>query len=267
MNRRDIIIVAVLVNTALLAVLFMMAINTDDEKMTEPTEITQMLDQPSEVLLPSASQLSMNPTSPDEGDNALRAFENSGGQPSEIIQEVIEEEPVQDLDQDDDLPPKSEPQNTAPLSQQPVSEPIPATPKPQKSENESPKIIEVTVKRGDSLDKIARVNGSSIKAIKDANQLKNDRLDIGQVLQVPVTGKKAATASSTTSKGTTTTKKTSQTNTQIAGDAQYYTVKSGDSPWKIAKQFNLNLDDLLKLNNLNEEKARNLKAGDKIRIR
>jgi peptidoglycan endopeptidase LytF len=47
----------------------------------------------------------------------------------------------------------------------------------------------------------------------------------------------------------------------------YYVVKSGDSPWKIAKQFNVKPEDILQLNHLDEEKARNLKIGDRIRIK
>ncbi len=48
---------------------------------------------------------------------------------------------------------------------------------------------------------------------------------------------------------------------------EYYIVKSGDSPWKIARKFHLDFEDLLKMNGLNEEKAKNLKIGQKLRIR
>lgn len=47
----------------------------------------------------------------------------------------------------------------------------------------------------------------------------------------------------------------------------YYIVKGGDNPWKIAKQFQVNFDDILRLNNLDEEKARNMKIGDRIRVK
>jgi LysM repeat protein len=49
--------------------------------------------------------------------------------------------------------------------------------------------------------------------------------------------------------------------------AEFYIVQSGDSPWKIAKKCNIKVEDLLRLNNLDEEKARNLKIGQKLRIR
>jgi len=49
--------------------------------------------------------------------------------------------------------------------------------------------------------------------------------------------------------------------------AEYYVVKSGDNPWTIARKFHINFADLLKLNDLDEDKAKNLKIGQKIRIR
>jgi LysM repeat protein len=47
----------------------------------------------------------------------------------------------------------------------------------------------------------------------------------------------------------------------------YYTVKVGDNPWMIAMKHHLKLEELLKLNGLNEEKARKLKPGDRLRIK
>ncbi|NGX46548.1 MAG: hypothetical protein K940chlam2_01740, partial [Chlamydiae bacterium] len=45
------------------------------------------------------------------------------------------------------------------------------------------------------------------------------------------------------------------------------TVVSGDNPWTIAVKNRIKVDQLLKLNGLNEEKARCLKPGDRLRIR
>lgn len=55
-------------------------------------------------------------------------------------------------------------------------------------------------------------------------------------------------------------------NASKSQEAKYYTVKSGDNPWSIAVKNKIKLDQLLKLNDLNEEKARRLKPGDKLRI-
>ena len=52
----------------------------------------------------------------------------------------------------------------------------------------------------------------------------------------------------------------------LAGEKQYYTLKSGDSPWKIAKQFEIDVSTLMELNELDEETARKLKIGDRVRV-
>lgn len=52
----------------------------------------------------------------------------------------------------------------------------------------------------------------------------------------------------------------------ISSDA-YYTVKAGDNPWKIAKKFHISFEKLLQLNHLDEAKARNLKIGQKLKIK
>lgn len=51
------------------------------------------------------------------------------------------------------------------------------------------------------------------------------------------------------------------------GQPEYYVIKSGDNPWTIARKFHIKFEDLLRLNNLDEEKAKNLKIGQKLRIR
>lgn len=50
-------------------------------------------------------------------------------------------------------------------------------------------------------------------------------------------------------------------------EGEYYTVESGDNPWTIAKKCHVRYSDIVALNHLNEEKARNLQAGDRVRIR
>lgn len=257
MTRRDIIIIAVLVNAGLLAILFMMAITTDEDKISEPSEVVSFIEEvkPIEIQPYQTSEnASTNPT--DEVDLAIEAYKD----PSNSTPVIIDEDNALDLDQDDDMP------IIDPQPVEPEAEPAPVAPaKPvvkATTTTSKQKQVEVTVKRGDSLDKIARANGTTIKAIKQANDLKSDRLDIGQVLKVPVSTEKKSTTKTTT---TTTTKKADK---QIAqSDSQYYTVKNGDNPWKIAKQFKIKVDDFLKLNDLNEEKARNLKVGDKVRVK
>jgi len=46
-----------------------------------------------------------------------------------------------------------------------------------------------------------------------------------------------------------------------------YTVCAGDNPWKIAKKCNISYEQLLSLNNLDQEAAKNIQIGQKLRIR
>lgn len=48
---------------------------------------------------------------------------------------------------------------------------------------------------------------------------------------------------------------------------KFYTVKQGDNPWTIAHKFHISFEKLLELNNLDETKARNLKIGQRLKIR
>lgn len=263
MTRRDIIIIATLVNAGLLAALFMLAVNTDDDKVSDPLAFNQEVVESKPTTTVSAPEpqeveiLSMAPTpipaqpsktnvvTNDEVDNALKEFASAPA--AQTV--VIEEDANQFIDAEEDAPEAPAP---APV--------VTAAPTPtQKSDNK--KYVEVTIKRGDSLDKIARANNTTVAAIKEANQLKNDRLKIGKTLRIPVSSdKKVAVAKSEPIA-------VAPKAPVAQSDVQYYTVKSGDNPWKIAKQFNIKVDELLKLNNLNEEKARNLKVGDKLRVK
>ncbi len=87
--------------------------------------------------------------------------------------------------------------------------------------------IEYIVRKGDSLWKIADSFNTTVQSIKAINGLQSNWLKIGQKLVI--------------SSGVT------QTST---GDGHSYTVKSGDSPYLIAKRHSMNLYDFLKLNNL-----------------
>jgi LysM repeat protein len=53
----------------------------------------------------------------------------------------------------------------------------------------------------------------------------------------------------------------------IETQAEYYTMKVGDNPWSIAMKHHIKVDELLKMNGLNEKTARKLKPGDRLKIR
>jgi len=81
-----------------------------------------------------------------------------------------------------------------------------------------------TVQRGDSLYSIAGKLGTTVDALKKANNLTSNILSIGQVLKVP-------------------TPEDEQTGIT-------YTVKSGDSLYSIAREFNTTVDAIKNANNL-----------------
>ncbi len=97
-----------------------------------------------------------------------------------------------------------------------------------------------TVKAGDSLYRIAQNFGVSVGDIIDANNLTSTTLSIGQTLIIP-----------------------GQSSTPDVGDTLNYTVKSGDSLWKIANQFGVTVDDIRSLNNLT---SNTLQIGQVLKI-
>ncbi len=88
-------------------------------------------------------------------------------------------------------------------------------------------MVRYTVRRGDSLWKIARRFGTTTRAIKRANNLKGHQLRIGQVLLVPRAQEPAVTFKTTR-----------------------YKVEEGDSPFVIAQKHQMSLAEFLKLNHL-----------------
>ena len=82
-----------------------------------------------------------------------------------------------------------------------------------------------TVKAGDTLYSIARKYGITVDALKNANGKTSNLLSIGEVLVIPTT--------------------TSTTRT--------YTVKSGDSLWKIASNYGVSVGAIKQANNLSND--------------
>lgn len=125
-----------------------------------------------------------------------------------------------------------------------VKKPEPAVvavkPEPKKA---APK--EVAVEKGDVLEKIAKTHNVSVSSIMQFNNLSDTRLQIGQVLKIP--GVRSLE--------------------QKKLDPQYYIVKEGDSPWVIAQKHGMRTADLLKLNDLDEQSAKKLRPGHKLRVK
>ncbi|MCI9586037.1 MAG: LysM peptidoglycan-binding domain-containing protein [Bacilli bacterium] len=91
-----------------------------------------------------------------------------------------------------------------------------------------------TVKAGDSLWSIANRYGITVNELKALNNLTSDNLTIGQALRVP------SSETGTTPGGT-------------PNPSNTYTVKSGDSLWKIANQYNVTVNAIKTLNGLTSD--------------
>jgi membrane-bound lytic murein transglycosylase D len=89
-------------------------------------------------------------------------------------------------------------------------------------------IIEYSVRKGDSLWLIAMRYGTTTKMIQSLNQLDSSLLSIGQMLKIP----------------------SGQTVASVIGNTQTYLVRKGDSPYLIAKKYDMNLSAFLELNGL-----------------
>lgn len=238
MTKKDLIIIAVLANLGVLAVLFMLAIRMDEPPEQDQGAVNYVIQ---EMLPePQVTSLPLNIATQQPADEMDVFLSKNGPTENSSAFTVDEEFPL--LDQD---------------SSQASSES--SDDSKDDARLEPPQFVEITVKRGDALEKIARANGTTVEAIKKANHLSTDRLKIGQVLQVPVGGPVKEISPPV--------KSGAVHSTPNDSSEQYYTIKSGDNPWKIAKQFNIKVYELLKLNDLDEDKARNLKIGDQIRVR
>lgn len=90
---------------------------------------------------------------------------------------------------------------------------------------EPPRIINYRVKRGDSLWVLAKRYNTTTKKIQEINNLNSVNLHIGQKIKIP-SGERA--------------------------DLEIYRVKKGDSPYTIAKRHDMNVNRLLRINQLSK---------------
>ena len=230
MSRRDTIIIAVLVNAALLMILFATAIRTGDAKNEIKKKNTKGAD------------LAAVPSFQDE---LLNEFVTSAPTLSDPIGESLfpfEETEIVAVSRP--IPPPTIVHNSQPA-------PLNHTPS---VERQDPQFVNITVKKGDFLEKIAKANNTTVAAIMKASNLSSTQLKIGQALKVPLTKGDKVPVSPSSQYGLTTT-------------GEYYVVKEGDNPWLIASRNKFNLEELLRLNGLDDQKAKHLRPGDRLKIR
>lgn len=225
MNRKDIILVAVLINMGLLVILFTSALKPNAHMDEAP------------------AALALNRS--DVGEQvAVSKESDSLDQVDKILSQYVEKESSVSQSSTDEIV-ESAKESTETAFQTLAMPTVDAD-----------KYKEVIVMQGDVLEKIARRYQTSVDEIMNINKMNDTRLKIGQILYVPNNPAQKDVSSKKVAKVP-----------MPAVTPLYYTMKKGDNPWSIAIKNHMKVEDLLKLNDLDERKAKRLKPGDKLRIR
>lgn len=103
-----------------------------------------------------------------------------------------------------------------------------------------------TVKSGDYLARIASQNGTTVGAIRTANNLTSDLIQVGQVLIIPAGSSREADA------------------TGVPADAVTITVQPGDTIGAIARNYDVTVRELMDANRITD--PRKLRVGQKLII-
>lgn len=244
MSRKDTIIIAVLINAGLLIVLFASALKSSGSghEMAAAT--------PQKTTLEPVVKKEVLHNGGDEVDQALQKFASTSASQEKFTEYAAAPAPAaRPISFADDLKAFSAPTTATPAVFSPLAN-------ASAEDKKTGEYTEIKVKKGDVLEKIARQHRTSVDAIIACNQLSSTNLRIGQTLKIP-TKKAAAPAVQTVA---------SVSPTEASDGHKYYTVKTGDNPWTIAVKNHMKVEELLKLNHLDQEKARKLKPGDKLLI-
>ena len=122
-----------------------------------------------------------------------------------------------------------------------------------------------TVRAGDSLSAIAARNGTTVTALRQANNLRNDVIQIGQELIVPGGASQPAPAMRANEDAPAAARRTAGT---ISGDASTttveHTLRSGETLGALAKRYGVSTDAIIEANNISD--PRKIRAGQKLVI-
>lgn len=248
MSRRDTIIIAALLNAGLLVVLFTTALKTDS-KLSNVASINEATSY-EKIEVPIRKEPSIHSPG-DEVDQVLREYDKKSQRDFTPPSSSFSPAPIVSAPNSSSFTDEIN-AITLPGFEPPVassSQPVPSI----------ASIIDVTVKKGDVLEKIAKVHHTTVDQIMKQNNLTSTNLRIGQVLKI--------TPNRTVITSEAGKNQSIKADAKPETEAKYYTVKSGDNPWTIAVKNHMKVDELLRLNNLDAEKARRLKPGDQLRIR
>ena len=123
-----------------------------------------------------------------------------------------------------------------------------------------------TVKRGDTLSKVANQYDTSVRAIKAANSMTSDLIRVGETLVIPV-GANANTSGALGTSGTslgTSAASAAPSSTVTTSGSRTHTVKPGEYPASIARQYGMPTGELLALNGITD--PRKLQVGQVLKI-
>ena len=127
------------------------------------------------------------------------------------------------------------------------------------------------VRQGDTLEKIARRNGTTVKRLCQLNGIsQNKTLRVGERLKVSGSASSAKSSSSTTQKSTASSSSTAQKSSGNSGTTQSsgattYTVRSGDTLYSIARRNGTTVKKLCQLNGISENSK--LRVGQKLKLK
>ena len=114
-------------------------------------------------------------------------------------------------------------------------------------------VIRYRVRSGDYLGRIASRYHVSVRQIMNWNHLRSNNIRVGQVLTIYQGGAAPAASSTSSSSGS---------SKAASGEYTVYTVRSGDSLFKISQRYGVTVKAIMDLNHCSS----NIKAGQKLKI-
>jgi LysM repeat protein len=117
-----------------------------------------------------------------------------------------------------------------------------------------------TVQRGDTLSKIALKYDTSVRAIKASNNKSSDLIRVGEKLMIPVSGGQSGSSAAPAPAASTSTYQSAAP----SGSARTHTVRAGEYPATIARQYGMTTGELLALNGITD--PRKLQVGQKLNV-
>ncbi len=121
---------------------------------------------------------------------------------------------------------------------------------------------EYTVRRGDTLSRIANQYGTTVNAIKAANGKSSDMIRVGETLVIPVGGNAAAPSASSSAPSATSSSASAPSSGASAPGT--HVVRAGEYPATIARKYGMTTSELLAVNGITD--PRKLRVGQRLKV-